>query len=77
MTRDDALRAAWIAWHEGIDPGLIPSEPTTAFRVGFCAGWDARKAPNLQPVIDYLDRGHDPRKAAEELRVYQAQRDAE
>ena len=41
MTRDEALRAAWIAWHEGIDPGLIPSEPTTAFRVGFIAGWDA------------------------------------
>jgi hypothetical protein len=43
MTRDEALKRAWIAWHEGIDPGLIPSEPTTAFRVGFCAGWDARK----------------------------------
>ena len=47
------------------------------WRDGFEAGWDARKCPHLQPVIDYLDRGHDPRKAAEELRVYQAQRDAE
>ena len=49
MTRDEALRAAWIAWHEGIDPGLIPQHIAAAFRVGFCAGWDARKKP-LNPL---------------------------
>ena len=76
MTRDEALKRAWIDYHEGVHPDLIPAYPTTAFRVGFCAGWDARQCPNLQPVIDWLDNGCDPKEAAKELRIYQAQRDA-
>lgn len=28
--------------------------------------------PNLQPVIDWLERGCDPKEAAKELRFYQA-----
>jgi len=31
-----------------------------------------RKCPNLQPVIDWLERGCDPIEAAKELRLYQA-----
>jgi hypothetical protein len=40
---------------------------------------DRRKCPNLQPVIDWLERGCDPIEAAKELRIYQAMmtRDAE
>jgi len=49
MTRDEALKRAWIDYHEGVNPDLIPAYPTTAFRVGFCAGWDARKKP-LNPL---------------------------
>ena len=43
---------------------------------GFSDGWSARGCPNLQPVIDWLVNGCDPIKAAEELRIYQAMRDA-
>jgi ribosomal protein L17 len=33
---------------------------------------DRRPCPNLQPVIDWLERGCDPIEAAKELRIYQA-----
>lgn len=53
MTSEEALKSAWLEWHEGIDPRLIPSEPTSAFRVGFCAGWDAREiAARAQPPCE-------------------------
>jgi hypothetical protein len=47
------------------------------WRDGFEAGWDARKCPNLQPVIDWLMNGCDPKEAVKELMIYQAKRDAE
>jgi len=33
---------------------------------------ERQQCPNLQPVIDWLERGCDPIEAAKELRIYQA-----
>ena len=77
MTRDEARAKAWADWHKELAPELVPMAVNRNWDMGFDAGWDARQPPNLQPVIVWLERGCNPAEAAKELRIYQAQRDAE
>ena len=67
MTRDEA-KAKALGQYDGDLSSLDWDD-------GFSDGWAARGCPNLQPVIDWLERGCDPIQAAKELRIYQSRRD--
>lgn len=92
MTRDEAKRKAWfkshplpecvaqidLAWDRGFDAGWAAREAAKSddYEIGFNDAMEFYRVPNLQPVIDWLEKGCDPKEAAKELRIYQAQRSA-
>jgi hypothetical protein len=79
MTRDDTIKLAMKAGLlDKVDcsddyfiPGDVFVEEIEAF-AELVAREEREKWPNLDPVINWLENGCDPKEAAKELRLYAA-----
>jgi hypothetical protein len=65
MTRDDISRMAREA---GFVDYLLRELARAAYAAGVAA--ERKEWPNLEPVINWLENGCDPKEAAKELRTY-------
>jgi hypothetical protein len=74
MTRDeiiDMAREADIDWHKNWnDDGSNRLEHLAALIAARVAATERKEWPNLEPVINWLENGCDPKEAAKELRLY-------
>jgi hypothetical protein len=72
MTRDDIIRLAREAgWHDEL-LSVSFTEPLLERFAALVAAAEREKWPNLDPVINWLENGCDPKEAAKELRLYAA-----
>ena len=74
MTRDEIIRMAReadIDWHKNWnDDGSNRLEHLAALIAAIVRAAERKEWPNLEPVINWLENGCDPKEAAKELRLY-------